>query len=75
MTLFSRMLYTVISFALLGASVMLIGVAVWRTATGYWTGENALDGMLDAIGLVIITLGLLLISASGWLEEKTQIRF
>lgn len=28
-----------------------------------------------AIGLVIITLGLLLISASGWLEEKTQTRF
>lgn len=31
--------------------------------------------MAAAIGLVIITLGLLLISASGWLEEKTQIRF
>ncbi|MGY6248708.1 GNAT family acetyltransferase [Bosea thiooxidans] len=56
MTLFSRLLYTVISVALLGASVMLIGVAVWRTATGYWTGENALDGMLDAIGLVIIAV-------------------
>lgn len=28
-----------------------------------------------AIGLVIITLGLILISASGWLEEKTQTRF
>lgn len=28
-----------------------------------------------AIGLVIITLGLLLISASGWLEKKTQTRF
>lgn len=31
--------------------------------------------MAAAIGLVIITLGLLLISASGWLEEKTQTRF
>lgn len=31
--------------------------------------------MAAAIGLVIITLGLFLISASGWLEEKTQIRF
>jgi spermidine/putrescine transport system permease protein len=28
-----------------------------------------------AIGIVIITLGLVLISASGWLEEKTQTRF
>ncbi len=28
-----------------------------------------------AIGLVIITLGLLLITASGWLEEKSQVRF
>ena len=56
MTLFSRLLYTVISFALLGTSVMLIGVAVWRTTTGYWTGENALDAMLDAIGLVIIAV-------------------
>lgn len=56
MTLFSRLLYTVISIALLCASVMLIGVAVWRTATGYWTGENALDAMLDAIGLVIIAV-------------------
>lgn len=56
MTLFSRLLYTLISIALLGASVMLIGVAVWRTATGYWTGENALDGMLDAIGLIIIAV-------------------
>lgn len=56
MTLFSRLLYTLIAIALLGASVMLIGVAVWRTATGYWTGENALDGMLDAIGLIIIAV-------------------
>lgn len=31
--------------------------------------------MAAAIGLVIITLGLLLISASGWIEEKTQTRF
>ncbi|MBN9248046.1 MAG: ABC transporter permease, partial [Hyphomicrobium sp.] len=31
--------------------------------------------MAAAIGLVIITLGLLLISASGWLEEQTQTRF
>jgi spermidine/putrescine transport system permease protein len=31
--------------------------------------------MAAAIGLVIITLGLGLISLSGWLEEKTQVRF
>ncbi len=31
--------------------------------------------MAAAIGLVIITLGLFLISASGWFEEKTHIRF
>lgn len=31
--------------------------------------------MAAAIGVVIIALGLLLISASGWLEEKTQTRF
>jgi len=35
---------------------MLIGVAVWRTATGYWTGDNALETMLDGIGLVIIAV-------------------
>lgn len=56
MTLFSRILYTVIAFALLAASIMLIGVAVWRTATGYWTGDNALETMLDGIGLVIIAV-------------------
>lgn len=56
MTLFSRLLYTVIAFALLGASVLLIGVAVWRTATGYWKGEYALETMLDGIGLVIIAV-------------------
>lgn len=56
MTLFSRLLYSVISFALLGASITLIGVAVWRTSQGFWTGEGALDTMLDAIGLVIIAV-------------------
>lgn len=56
MTVFSRLLYTVISLALLCASVILIGVAVWRTATGYWNGEDALGAMLDAIGLVIIAV-------------------
>lgn len=50
---FSRVLYTVIAFALLGASIVLIGVAVWRTSQGFWT-EGALDTMLDGIGLVII---------------------
>src|SRR6478735_1020794 len=47
MTLFSRLLYTIISFALLGASIILIGVAVWRTSNGFWTGDGALDTMLD----------------------------
>ncbi len=56
MTLFSRLLYTIISCALLGASIVLIGVAVWRTSQGFWTGEGALDTMLDAIGLVIIAV-------------------
>ncbi|QEL23411.1 GNAT family acetyltransferase [Bosea sp. F3-2] len=56
MTLFSRLLYTVIAFALLGASIILIGVAVWRTSHGFWTGDGALDTMLDAIGLVIIAV-------------------
>ncbi|MBN9452725.1 MAG: GNAT family acetyltransferase [Bosea sp.] len=56
MTLFSRLLYTIISFALLGASIVLISVAVWRTSQGFWTGEGALDTMLDAIGLVIIAV-------------------
>jgi tellurite resistance protein TehA-like permease len=56
MTLFSRLLYTAIAGALLLASVMLIGVAIWRTATGFWTGESALETMLDGIGLVIIAV-------------------
>ncbi|WP_353182135.1 hypothetical protein [Bosea sp. (in: a-proteobacteria)] len=56
MTVFSRLLYTVISLALLCASVILIGVAVWRTATASWNGEDALGAMLDAIGLVIIAV-------------------
>lgn len=56
MSLFSRILYTTISFALLSASILLIGVAVWRTATGYWTGDNALETMLDGIGLIIIAV-------------------
>jgi tellurite resistance protein TehA-like permease len=56
MTLFSRLLYTIIAFALLGASIILIGVAVWRSAQSFWTGEGALDAMLDAIGLVIIAV-------------------
>ena len=56
MTLFSRLLYTMIAFTLLAAAILLIGVAVWRTATGYWTGENALESMLDGIGLIIIAV-------------------
>lgn len=56
MTLFSRILYTAISITLLAAAVSLIGVAVWRTATGYWTGEAALETMLDGIGLIIIAV-------------------
>lgn len=56
MTLFSRLLYTIIAFALLGASIILIGVAVWRTTQGFWTGDGALDTMLDGIGLVIIAV-------------------
>ena len=56
MTLFSRLLYTVIAFTLLAASILLIGVAVWRTITGFLTGENALDNTLDGIGLIIIAV-------------------
>jgi len=56
MPLFSRLLYTVIAFTLLAAAVMLIGVAVWRTVTGYWTGEAAFENLLDAIGLIIIAV-------------------
>ena len=56
MTLFSRLLYTIIAFALLGASIILLGVAVWRTAHGFWIADGALDTMLDAIGLVIIAV-------------------
>ncbi len=56
MLLFSRILYTVIAFALMAAAILLICVAVWRTTTGYWTGDNALDTMLDGIGLIIIAV-------------------
>jgi hypothetical protein len=56
MPLFSRLLYTTIATTLLAAAVMLIGAAVWRTATGYWTGEAALETMLDGIGLIIIAV-------------------
>jgi tellurite resistance protein TehA-like permease len=56
MSLFNRILYTLISLALLAASVLLIGVAVWRTITGFWTGDGGLDTMLDAIGLIIIAV-------------------
>lgn len=56
MNLFSRVLYTAIAGALLAAAVLLMGVAIWRTATGFWTGEAALDNMLDGIGLIIIAV-------------------
>lgn len=56
MMIFSRILYTCISGVLLAASVMLMLVAIWRTVTGFWTGEWALDTMLDGIGLVIIAV-------------------
>ena len=56
MMLFNRILYTVIALALMAAAVLLIGVAIWRTATGYWSGENALETMLDGIGLIIIAI-------------------
>ena len=56
MALFSRILYTAIAFTLLAAAILLIGVAIWRTATGYWTGDNALETMLDGIGLIIIAI-------------------
>ena len=56
MTLFSRLLYTMIAFTLLAAAILLIAVAVWRTATGFWTGENALGSMLDGISLIIIAV-------------------
>ncbi len=56
MTLFSRLLYTCIAGALLLAAVLLIGIAVTRVFGGFWTGEGALDNMLDAIGLVIIAV-------------------
>lgn len=56
MTVFSRILYTAIAGSLLAASVMLMIVAVGRTFRGFWTGEGALDTMLDGIGLVIIAV-------------------
>lgn len=56
MHLFSRILYSVIAGALLCASILLIGVAVWQTVTGFRTGEAALDTMLDGIGLIIIAV-------------------
>lgn len=54
--LISRVLYTAIAGALLAASGMLMIVAVWRAVTGFWTGEGALDAMLDGIGLMIIAV-------------------
>lgn len=56
MTIFSRILYTGISGTLLAAAVMLMLVAIWRTATGFWTGDWALETMLDGIGLIIIAV-------------------
>lgn len=56
MNLFSRLLYTTIAFTLLAAAVMLIVVAVWRTSTGYWTGEAGFESLLDSIGLIIIAV-------------------
>lgn len=56
MTLFSRLLYSLIAFTLLAAAILLIGVAIWRTATGFWTGQNALESMLDGISLIIIAV-------------------
>lgn len=56
MSLFSRILYIAISIALLCAAIALIGVAVWRTAQGFWTGDGALETMLDGIGLIIIAV-------------------
>jgi hypothetical protein len=56
MTLFSRLLYSAIAGALLLASILLMAVAISRTFTGFWTGEGALDTMLDGIGLVIIAV-------------------
>lgn len=56
MAVFSRLLYSGIAGALLLASVLLMGVAVTRSFTGFWTGEGALDAMLDGIGLVIIAV-------------------
>jgi hypothetical protein len=56
MTLFSRLLYSAIAGILLLAAVLLMVVAVARTSTGFWTGEGALDTMLDGIGLVIIAV-------------------
>lgn len=56
MLLFSRILYTAIAGSLLAASVMLMVVAVWRTFTGFRTGDGALETMLDGIGLVIIAV-------------------
>lgn len=56
MPLFSRLLYTVIAGTLLLASVLLMAIAMARTFTGFWTGEGALDAMLNGIGLVIIAI-------------------
>ncbi|RDJ24883.1 hypothetical protein DWF00_16835 [Bosea caraganae] len=56
MMIFSRILYTGIAGALLAAAVMLMVVAIWQTATGFWTGDGALDTLLDGIGLVIIAV-------------------
>ncbi|MFO4986965.1 hypothetical protein RCK87_24780, partial [Salmonella enterica subsp. enterica serovar 1,4,[5],12:i:-] len=49
-------LYSAIAGALLLASILLMAVAISRTFTGFWTGEGALDTMLDGIGLVIIAV-------------------
>lgn len=56
MMIFSRILYIGISSALLAASAMLMLVAIWRTVGGFWTGDGALETMLDGIGLVIIAV-------------------
>ena len=56
MTLFSRLLYSAIAGALLLASMLLMAVAISRTFNGFWTGDAALDTMLDGIGLVIIAV-------------------
>jgi hypothetical protein len=71
-TFVSRLLYLVVAFILLGISLLLVGYGLWEVWTAvHMATSEVMDKLLDAIGVIVVSLALFDITKYLIVEEVT----